>query len=139
MKIYFKYILLVVITVVPFFPLCPPLSNTPISNISPHLWFMFMGHEYEFFGFSISYTILNITLSILYLPIMLLNPCIISPFSPFPIPADNPPNDLHTYDSVPVLVVCLVCFCFLGLAVDSCEFVILMFIVLIFFLLNKSL
>ena len=23
--------------------------------------------------------------------------------------ADNPPNDLHTYDSVPILLVCLLC------------------------------
>ena len=27
------------------------------------------------------------------------------PFSPCPLPADNPPNDFHVYDSVPVLVV----------------------------------
>ena len=53
------------------------------------------------------------------------------PFFPFPLPADNPPNGLHTYDSVPVLVVCWVCF--LDSVVDSCEFVvILLFIVLIF-------
>ena len=62
-------------------------------------------------------------------------------FFPFPFPDDNPPNDLHAYDSVSVLVVCLVCFCFvLDSVVDSCEFVaFLMFIVLIFFFLNKSL
>ena len=51
---------------------------------------------------------------------------------------------LHFCDSVPVLVVCLVhfCFCFfLDSVVDSCEFVaILLFIVLIlFFFLGKSL
>ena len=34
-------------------------------------------------------------------------------FPPFPpLPANNPPCDLHFCDSVPVLVVCLVCFCF---------------------------
>ena len=56
-------------------------------------------------------------------------------FSPFSLPADN----LHIDDSVPVPVVCLVCF-FLG-SVDICEFiVILMFIVLnFFFFLDKSL
>ena len=43
------------------------------------------------------------------------------PFFPFPLLADNPPNDLHIYDSVPVLVVCLLCF--LDSAVDSCGFV----------------
>ena len=56
-------------------------------------------------------------------------------FSPFSLPADN----LHIDDSVPVPVVCVVCF-FLG-SVDICEFiVILMFIVLnFFFFLDKSL
>ena len=33
-------------------------------------------------------------------------------FSPLHLPADNPPCDLHFCDSVPVVVVCLVCFCF---------------------------
>ena len=64
------------------------------------------------------------------------------PFSPFPLPGDNPPNDLHIYNSVPVLVVCLVsfCFCFVDSVVDSCEFVaILMLVALIFFSLDKSL
>ena len=31
-----------------------------------------------------------------------------TPFSPLPLPSDNPPCDLHFCDSVPVLVVCLV-------------------------------
>ena len=35
------------------------------------------------------------------------------PLSPLHFPTDNPPCDLHFCDSVPVLVVCLVCFCFL--------------------------
>ena len=55
---------------------------------------------------------------------------------------DNLPSDLHFCDSVPVLVICLGCFCFvfLGSIVDSSEFVaILLFIVLIFFFLDKSL
>ena len=59
-----------------------------------------------------------------------------------PLATDNPLCDLHFCDSVPVLVVCLVCFCFviLGSVVDSCEFVaILLFIFLIFFCLDKSL
>ena len=61
-------------------------------------------------------------------------------FFPLPLPSDNPPCDLHFCHSVPVLVVCLVCFCFLGSVVDSCEFiVILLLIVLIFFFLGKSL
>ena len=47
-------------------------------------------------------------------------------------PTDNPQCDLHFCGSVPVLVVCIVCFCFcfLGLIVDSYKFVvILLFIV----------
>ena len=58
--------------------------------------------------------------------------------SSYPLPTSNPPCDLHFCDSVPVLVACLVCFCFnscfLRSVVDTCEFVvILLFIVLIFF------
>ena len=61
------------------------------------------------------------------------------PFSPFPLPADNPPSDLPVYDSVPVLVVFLVHFCFLDSVIDSCEFVaFLMSIVLISYFLTKS-
>ena len=55
------------------------------------------------------------------------------PFSLLPLATDNPPCDLHFCDSVPVVVVCLVCFCFvLSSVVDRCEFVvILLFIFLI--------
>ena len=35
-----------------------------------------------------------------------------APLSPSQSPIDNPPCDLHFCGSVPVLVVCLVCFCF---------------------------
>ena len=73
---------------------------------------MSMGCTYKFFGFSISHTILNLPLSILYLPFMLLIPYTFPPFSLLPLPTDNPPGDLHFCDSVPVLVVCLVCFGF---------------------------
>ena len=42
--------------------------------------------------------------------------CFLFPVPSIPLPthssADNPPCDLHFWDSVPVLVVCLVCFCF---------------------------
>ena len=65
---------------------------------------------------------------------MILIPCTFSSILPPP-----PPH----CDSVPVLVVCLVCFCFQffqSQLLDSFEFVvILMFIVLIFFFLDKSL
>ena len=64
-----------------------------------------MGHAHKFFGFSISYTILNRPLFILYLPIMLLIPCTFSPILPTPLTADNLPYDLHFCDSDPALVV----------------------------------
>ena len=76
-----------------------------------------MGHTYKFFGFSVSYTILNLPLSILYLPFMLLILCIFSPI--LPLTSDNPPCDLHFCDSVPVLVVCLL-FVFVGFFRFSC-------------------
>ena len=63
-------------------------------------------------------------------------------FFPHSLPTDNPPCDLHFCDSLLVLAVSLICFhfCFLGSVVDSCEFVvILLFIVFIFFSLDKSL
>ena len=50
---------------------------------------------YMFFGFYISYTILNLPLSILYLPFMLLILCTFSPSLPTQSPTDNPPCDLH--------------------------------------------
>ena len=96
-----------------------------------------MGRAYKFFSFSISYTILNLPLSILYLPVMLLIPCNFSPI--LPLPADNPPCDLYFSDSVPVIVICLVCF--LSSVVDSCEFVVILLFVIsiIFFFLDEFL
>ena len=62
------------------------------------------------------------------------------PLSPPTPPPENPPRDLHFCNSVPVLVVCLAYFCFLGSVVDNCKFVvILLVIVLIIFFLDKSL
>ena len=60
-----------------FFPLCTPLPGTPFhSRNSPtvNCYLMSMGHTYKFFAFSISCTIFNIPLSILYLPFMFFNP-----------------------------------------------------------------
>ena len=110
-----KYIYFIdyAITVVPFFsPLYSPSRCTPPSTIIPPTYFMFMGHTCKFFGFSISHTILRNPLSIWYLPFMLLFPLPFPPFSPLSLSADNPPCDLHSCDSVPILVVCLVCFSF---------------------------
>ena len=130
-----------------FSPLFPSTLHHPSHQHSPPPQFMSMGHTYKFFGFSISYTIFNLLLSILYLPFMLLIPCILSPILPYPLPTDNPPSDLHFCDSVPVLVICLVWFfvwlfvwLFLGSIVDSYKFVvILLFIILIIFFLDTSL
>ena len=43
---------------------------------------MSMGRTYKFFGFSMSYTVLNLPLSVLYLQFVLLFPCT---FSPIPV------------------------------------------------------
>ena len=60
------------------------------------------------------------------------------PFFPLRLHTDNPPCNLRFCDSVPLLVVCLVhfCFwfCFLSWFVDSCKFVVI-FTVHIFYLL----
>ena len=88
---------------------------------------MSLGLTYKFFGFYISYTILNLSLPILYLPIMLLILCTFSPISLHCIPTDNPPGDLHFCDSVPILVCLGFClFVCLGSVVNSCEFVVIL-------------
>ena len=112
--IYKVYFIDYTITVVPFFsPLYSPLTCTPTPHQhSTPAQFMSMGCTYKFFGFSISYAILNLPLSILYLPIMLLIPCAFFPILPLPFSAANSPYDRHFCDSVPALVVSLVCFCF---------------------------
>ena len=97
----------------PFIPFCPT-PTVPPPFPSPQ--FMSMGSTYKFFGFSkeevqytsilqkeyrqegivqYSYTILNLLLSILHLPFMLLIPCTFLPCSPAPLPSDNPSCDLY--------------------------------------------
>ena len=69
---------------------------------------------------------------------VLLNPLTSSPIVPNPLPSGSHQNALHVHDSVLILHVCLVCF--LDSIVDRYVFVvILLFIGLIFFFLNKSL
>ena len=130
------------IKVVLMFPPLPPFTQHPLlPQVIPPPLSLSMSHAYKFFGCSISCTILNITLFCAF-PLCFLTPAPFLLFSSLSLPANNPPNDLHIYDSVPVLVVCLVCFCFhfLGSVIDNCEFVvILLFIILIIFFLNKSL
>ena len=98
-----------------------------------------MGHMYKFFGYSISYKCWTLHPHG-YLVTTYLYFLIPSPLHPFPdnrLPSGNPQNALHIHDSVSVLL----CFIsFLDLIVDTHVFItILLFIVLIFFFLNKSL
>ena len=55
----------------------PPFIPHSVQPSPPQ--FMSMGQAWKFFGYSISYTILNLPLSILCLPIMLLIPCTFPP------------------------------------------------------------
>ena len=120
----------------------PPLLSTPLPSSNPS-------------PLSSCPWVVHISSSASPFPIMFLtSPCLFCTyqlcflipvhfpsFSSFPLSADNPPDDLHTYDSVSVMIVCLLyfCFCFIDSVVDSYGFVvILMFIVLIFFFLSKS-
>ena len=131
---FIDYAITVVSFFLPFIPLHPAIPDPPallapalsscplvvhISSLASPFPILFLTSPYLVFTYQF----------------LLLNPCTFSPISPFP--TDNPPNDLHIYDSVPVLLLCLVCFLDSD---DSCKcVVILMFIVLTFFFLNKSL
>ena len=120
MDIFKIYFIDYAITVVPFPPLYYLPPCTPPPTHIPPLQFMSMGHTYKFFGFYISYTILNLPLSLFYLQFMLLILCTFNPIYPIPFPTDNPPCDPYFCDSVLLLVLCLFCFCFLGSIIDSC-------------------
>ena len=112
-----------------FLPLDSPLPCTPPPTPIPLLQFVSMGHIYKFFGFYISYTILNLPLSIFYLPFMLFILCTFSPFSP-------PTTPLITLHLISISVILFlfqlfVWFCFvfvfvLGLVVNNCEFVVIL-------------
>ena len=95
-----------------FPPSLHSILPTPSLSHSPPIVHVHGSYIYKFFGFYISYTILNLPLSIFHLSFMLF---ILSTFLPLPLsrsPIDNPPCELHFCGSVPVLVVGLVCFCF---------------------------
>ena len=67
---FFKYISLIMLLLLSQFPPFVPLHPvSPFPSSNPHLQFMSMGHIYKFFGSSISYTVPNIPMSILYSPI----------------------------------------------------------------------
>ena len=70
-----------------FFPIYSPPPCTQPPTCIPCLSFMSMGGcTCKFFGFYISYTILNLPLSIFYLPFMLLISCTFSPSIPLHLP-----------------------------------------------------
>ena len=132
---FLKYILLIMLLhlsgfFLPFIPHCPVCLPLPwaFSHLISCSWVIHIS------SLASPFPILFFTslLSILFLTIMLLIPCTFAPILPPPYPADNPPCDLHFCDSLPVLVVCLVCFCFLGLVVDSCHFTLHVFDLLLF-------
>ena len=84
------------------------LQQSPLSSCS---WVMYMR------SLASAFPILFLTPHCLFYTYQLcfLIPSPFLPFCPFPLPPDNPPNDLPVYDSDPVLVVCLglfVLFCF---------------------------
>ena len=100
------------ITVVLFPPLTPLHPAHPIPPTFP---------PYS----SCPWIILISSLASTFPTLLLLSPCLFStyhlcylfsvhflPLSLSHSPTDNPPCHLHFYGSVPVLVVCLVCFCF---------------------------
>ena len=116
---------------IPFRPVHPP------STSIPPLQFMPIGHTYKFFGFSISYTIPNLPLSILYLPFMLPIPCTFSPILPL--------ITLHVISTSVILFLFqlfaqfVLFLFFLGLVADSCEFVVILlflFLIIFFFQIN---
>ena len=118
-----------------FSPLYPPLYPHPLpSSIPPPLSSCpCLVHISSLH--SVSYTI-SMPPTLFMPNFILLLPCTFAPLSPFPLPTEIPPCDVHFSDSVPVLVVCLVLvfffFSFLfGSVVESCECVVIsLFIIL---------
>ena len=110
-EIFFNIFIDYAITVVPFppphsTPSCPtPPSQTPPYSSCP--WVILISSLTSTFS-----TLFLPSLSIFHLSSMLLILCTFPPLSTSLSPIDNPPCDLHLYGSVPVLVVCLVFFCF---------------------------
>ena len=120
----------------PFITLCPvPLLPPAFPHLSSCPWVIHISSLAS--PFSILFLISTCLFSIYHLYFSF--PVPLCPFYLLLLPSENPPCNLHFCDSFPVLVVCLVSFCFfLGSVVDSCEFiVILLFIFLIVFFLDK--
>ena len=124
-----------VVTVVLIFPPVPSSTQYPHSlqqppTLSSCPWVVHISSLASPFPI----LFLTSTLCIWYRPLMLLLSCTFSPI--LPPPTETPPCDLCIYDSVPVLLVCSVCY--LDSVIDRCEFVTtLVFIILIFILHNS--
>ena len=122
-----NYILLIkLLQLSQFFPLWPPLCSCP--------WVMHIN------SLSTPFPVLYFTVPWLFCNYLfvLLNPLTSSPIPPHPLPG-NHQNNLCIRYAVSVLLVCLVCFCFLCSIVDSCEFVVILLFIVLVFLLDKSL
>ena len=98
---FFKYILLIMLLQLLHFPSCIPLRPehplAPSSSLLVHVHGSYID-MYKFFGFYISYTILNLPLSIFCLPFMLLIPCTFSPIS-------SSPSSLITLHGISISVI----------------------------------
>ena len=107
---FFKYSLLIMLLQLSHFPPFIPLHPAhPLPPVFPHFsscpWVIHINSLASTFPI----LFLPSNLSIFYLLFMLLILCTLSPSH---FPAENPPSDHHFCDSVPVLIVCLVYFCF---------------------------
>ena len=110
----FKYILLIMLLQLShsFFSLFSPSTQYPhFLQHSPHLsscpWITHIS------SLASPLPMLFLTSSVYFVPAIYTSYSLyLFPHLPLPCPADNPACDLHFCDSVPVLVVCLVWFCF---------------------------
>ena len=108
---FFKYILLIMLLQLSHFP---PLFSSALHTPShPHSLPLVHVHGLYICFLASPFPILFLTSPCLFLPhIYITYSLYLSPFLPLLLPNDNPPCDLHFYDSVPALVVFLVCFLF---------------------------
>ena len=102
------------ITVVPFFfsPLFPSALYLPSHHHSPTLVHVHGSHNISSLAFPFPMLFLTSPCLICTYHLCFLFPVHFPPFSPCAFPTDNPPCDVYFCESVPVLVVCLVHFCF---------------------------
>ena len=101
------------ITIVPIFPLLSPSAwyHLPSSNPRPLSSCPWVMHKSSLASPFPIFFLISPCLFCTY-QLCFLFPLPFPPFSLLLLPADNPPCDLYFCDSVPVLIVCLVCFSF---------------------------